>query len=58
MKAVDLPKTSMLAKNILIMDPGPKATLAYAFPNALVTFTFAYGSRPQYANVPLRIFWR
>ena len=58
MKSVDLLKTSMWGKNILILDPGPEATLAYAFPHALVTFTFAYGSRSQSVNVPLHRFWR
>ena len=57
MKAMDLPKKYILEKNILILDRGSEATLAYAFPDALVTFTFSYGSRPQFANVPLRIFW-
>ena len=52
MKADDLLKTSLWANNIL------EATLAYAFHDALATFTFAYGSRSQYTNVPLRIFWR
>ena len=52
MKAYDLPKTSLWENNIL------EATLAYAFPDDLLTFTFAYGSRFQYANVSLRIFWR
>ena len=45
MKAVDLPKASMWEKNILILDLGAEASLAYGFPDALVTFTFAYGSR-------------
>ena len=58
MKSVDLLKTSLQTKNILILDLGPEATLAYVFPDALVTFTFAYGSRSQSANVPLRSFWR
>ena len=58
MKEVDLPKTSLEEKNILILDPGPEATLAYAFPHALVTFTFAYGSLSQSVNVPLHKFWR
>ena len=52
MKADDLPKTSLWENNIL------EATLAYAFPDPLLTFTFAYGSQCQFANVPLRIFWR
>ena len=52
MKAYDLPKTSLWENNIL------EATLAYDFLDALLTFTFAYGSRSQSANVPLRIFWR
>ena len=52
MKADDLPKKYLRENNIL------EATLAYAFPDALLTFTFSCGSRPQYANVPLRIFWR
>ena len=58
MKVVDSPKTSLQEENILILDPGPEATLAYAFPYALVTFTFAYRSRSQSTNVPLRRFWR
>ena len=41
MKAMDLPKKYLLAKNILILDRGSEATLIYAFPDALVTFTFA-----------------
>ena len=44
MKLVDLPKTSMWEKNIIILDLGVEASLAYAFPDALVTFNFAYGS--------------
>ena len=58
MKEVDLPKTSLEEKNILILDPGPGATLAYYFPDALVAFTFAYGSRSQSVNVHLCRFWR
>ena len=46
MKAMDLPKKYLLAKNILILDHGSEATLAYAFPDALVTFTFSCGSQP------------
>ena len=52
MKADDLLKTSLWENNIL------EATLAYAFPDSLLAFTFAYGSRSQFTNVPLRIFWR
>ena len=52
MKADDLPKTSLRGNNIL------EATLAYAFHDALLTFTFAYGSQSQSSNVPLHIFWR
>ena len=58
MKAFDLPKTSLWTNNILILDIRPEATLAYAFPDALVTFTFSYGSQSQYVNVHLRRFWR
>ena len=47
MKEDDLPKTSLRENNIL------EATFAYDFPDALLTFTFAYGSRSQYFNVPL-----
>ena len=45
MKSDGLPKTSLRANNI------PEATVAYAFLDALLTFTFAYGSRSQSANV-------
>ena len=64
MKAVDLPKTSASKKytytgsTTCFEPPGPEDALAYAFPDALVTFTFAYGSRSQFATVPLRSFWR
>ena len=39
MKVDDLPKTYLRENNIL------ESTLAYEFPNALLNFTFSYGSK-------------
>ena len=52
MKADDLPKTSMLENNIM------EATLGHYFHDALLTFSFSYGSRYQFGDVPLSVFWR
>ena len=52
MKENDLPNTYLQENNIL------ESTLAYDFPNALLTFTFSYGSQSQSSNAPLHIFWR
>ena len=50
MKEDDLLKKYLQENNIL------EVTIAYH--DALLTFTFAYESRSQYANVPMHIFWR